>query len=62
MSCSRCGQNNRAPRPAPTPSVIGRPGAGSINLPRPPVGNGGSGLPNNVIRSAITGLKYVPGK
>lgn len=56
MPCSRCGSSSRAPRPAPIPSVVGRPGAGSVN---PPV-RSGSGLPNNVIKSAITGLRYVP--
>lgn len=57
MPCSRCGQS-RASRPTPAPSIVGRPGAGSVNPPRPV----GSGLPNNVIQSAINGLKYVPGK
>lgn len=61
MSCSRCGQN-RAPRPAPIPSVVSRPGAGSVNPPRPTTGVAPSGMPNSVIKSAITGLKYVPGK
>lgn len=59
MPCSRCGQNNRAPRPAP--SIVGRPGA--VIPPRQPAaGTTNSGLPNNVIKSAISGLKYVPGK
>lgn len=61
MSCSRCGQNNHAPRPAPIPSVVGRPGAiGNVNPSRPSTGVTGSGLSNNIIKSAITGLKYVP--
>lgn len=63
MPCSRCGQN-RPSRPVPAPSGVGRSGAGSIN-PAHPVnntGNASSGLPNNIIKSAITGLKYVPNK
>lgn len=61
MSCSRCGQSNRAPRSVPTPSsIVGRPGG--YNVPRPGAGIAPSGLPNNVIKSAITGLRYVPGK
>lgn len=62
MSCSRCGSNNRAPRPAPIPSVMGRPGAGSVNPPRPVSIVNGSGIPGNIIRNAITGLRYVPTK
>lgn len=62
MPCSRCGQNNRAPRPAPAPSVLGRPGAGSINPPQTVSGQPSSGVPSNAIRSAIQGLKYVPTK
>lgn len=60
MPCSRCGQNNRAPRPAP--SIVQRPGAGSINPSRPVASASGNGLPSNVIKSAITGLRYVPTK
>lgn len=60
MSCSRCGQSNRAPRPAPAPSVVGRIGAGSLNPPRP--GTVGNGVPVNAIKSAIAGLRYVPTK
>lgn len=60
MPCSRCGQNNRAPRPASTPSVLGRPVAGSMNPPRP--GTIANGIPANIIKSAITGLRYVPTK
>lgn len=63
MSCSRCGQSAHTPRPAPIPSVVGRPGAGSVSpsriVPVPPMGNG---IPSNVIRSAIAGLRYVPTK
>lgn len=61
MPCSRCGQN-RAPRPAPAPSIVGRPGAGSINPAQPVSGRVFNGVPSNVIKSAIQGLKYVPGK
>lgn len=60
MSCSRCGQSNRTPRPAPIPSVMGRPGIGSMNPPRP--GTISNGIPTNVIKSAISGLRYVPTK
>lgn len=62
MSCSRCGQNNRAPRITPAPSVIGRPGTGSIRPAQPASGYISSGVPSNAIRSAIQGLKYVPTK
>lgn len=60
MGCSRCGSSSRAPRPAPIPSVIGRPGAGSVHPPRPVAS--GAGLPNNIIKGAIAGLRYVPTK
>lgn len=60
MSCSRCGgSSGRAPRPAPS-IVVGRPGVGNINAPRPAAVSGGH--PSSAIRSAITGLRYVPTK
>lgn len=62
MSCSRCGQNNRTPRTVPTPSIVSRPGTGMVNPARPVPNTAGSGLPSNIIKSAITGLKYVPTK
>lgn len=62
MSCSRCGQSSRAPRVVSTPSAINRNVSGSINPPRPVAGVASSGIPNNAIRSAIAGLKYVPTK
>lgn len=60
MACSRCGQSNRVSRPVSTPSIIGRPGTNNIH---PPVATPtSSGLPQNVIKNAINGLRYVPNK
>lgn len=59
MSCVRCGQSR--PRPVTPPSgITRRPGASGTFIPSRPATGGG--LPNSVIRSAITGLRYVPGK
>lgn len=63
MSCSRCGQRHTVHGSATTPSgVVTRPGGIIIpaqprtSVPTP------QGLPSNVIRQSITGLRYVPNK
>lgn len=56
MPCPRCGQNS-VPRPINPPTVVGRPGGVSVpaqhTVPSAP-------LPSNLIRDAITGLRYIP--
>lgn len=64
MSCSRCGQQRRIVHGAPAPSIARSPMAsGGVVIPaRPGSAPLGSGVPSNIIRQSITGLKYVPGK
>lgn len=57
MSCSRCGAS-RAPRSGPAPSIISRGGASRVV---PPVSRP-VGVPTNIIRQSIIGLRYVPNK
>ena len=64
MSCSRCGQKHTVHGTGvSTPSgVVSRPGGIVIPAaPRPAV-PAPTGLPSNVIKQSITGLRYVPNR